>query len=350
MSAAGPSQSARPLGGKRRAAPPRGDTLHAAWPRIGLGCATLGTPPPGLSDRDAEAVIATAIDRGIRFFDVAPLYGGGLAESRLGRMLRGLPRDDYVLCTKTGVTRPFGEGAIPPGGTQRRENDVWDYSAAATRASVQRSLERLGVERLDVVHLHDAENHLDACLEAHAALAALRREGCVGAIGIGSNQAPPVATLLDRARFETFLLAGCYTLLTQSGAALLDRAHALGIRVVAGGVFNSGVLAAWPPPSPSFDYLPAPADVLERTWRIADICARHGVPLGAAALQFVLAHPAIATVLIGPRSIAELDQNLAALSCDIPAALWVELADAGCLPAGSVHPGATANPEDVHAH
>ena len=296
------------------------------WPRLGLGCASLGAPD--LADRDAEAVIAAAVERGIRFFDVAPLYGGGLAEERLGRALAGVPRDAYVLCTKTGVTRERGTTAMPPGATRRRQFDVFDYGAAATRASVQRSLERLRTDRLDVVHLHDVENHLDDCLDAHRELVRLRAEGAIGGIGIGSNLPGPVATLVDRAPFDAFLLAGCYTLLDTSGRALIQDAHARGIRIVAGGVFNSGVLAAWPQPAPTYAYAAAPAAVLERTKRIAEVCLRHRVPIGAAALQFVLAQPAITTVLLGPRTVAELDANLAALRVEIPEALWADLGHA----------------------
>lgn len=298
-------------------------------PRLGLGCATLGTPAPQLEDAQAQGVMCAAIERGIRFFDVAPLYGGGLAEERLGRVLAGLARDSYTLCTKTGVTRAYASLPMPPGATRRRQFDRWDYSAAATRASVERSLERLRVDRLDVVHLHDVEDHVDACLDAHAELSRLRDESLVGAIGIGSNVAWSVRALLERAPFDTFLLAGCYTLLDQSGAQLLDLAHARGMKVVVGGIFNSGVLAAWPNAAATFDYAPAQADVRERTARIARSCQRHGVPLAAAALQFAASHPAVGTVLIGPRTIAELDSNFAAAAHEIPAALWSDLADAG---------------------
>jgi D-threo-aldose 1-dehydrogenase len=293
------------------------------WPRLGLGCASLGAPD--LDERDAERVIDAAIARGIRFFDVAPLYGGGLAEERLGRALVPLRRDDYVLCTKTGVTRAYATTAMPPGATRRRERDTWDYGAAATRASVMRSLERLRVDRLDVVHLHDVEDHLDRCLDAHRELVRLRAEGIVGGIGIGSNLPGPVATLIDRAPFDAFLLAGCYTLLDRSGRALIEDARARGLRVVAGGVFNSGVLAAWPQPAPTYGYAPAAPSIVERTRRIAALCERHRVPIGAAALQFAFAQPAIATVLIGPRTVAELDANLEALRVDIPEALWADL-------------------------
>jgi len=311
--------------------------MHAVarWPRVGLGCAALGTPSPELSDADAEAVIARAIDRGIRFFDVAPLYGGGVAEERLGRALRGLARDDYVLCTKTGVTRPYGEPPMPPGATRRRQFDRWDYSANATRASIDASSERLRVERLDVVHLHDVEDHVDRCLDAYATLNALRADGVVGAIGIGSNHVQPVRHLLERADFDTFLLAGRYTLLDQSGASLIADAHARGLRVVAGGVYNSGVLSAWPQHAATFGYEPAGDDVLARTARIAAICDAHRVPIGAAALQFVLANPAIATVLIGPRSVPELDANLDALRLTIPDALWSALEREPLIPRGS---------------
>lgn len=300
--------------------PLHGTPLH----RIGLGCASLGQP--SLDDRAAQDVIGAAIARGIRFFDVAPLYGGGLAEERLGRALRELPRDDYVLCTKTGVTRPYAQPPRPPGATRSREFDRWDYSAEATRASIERSLARLGTDRLDLVHLHDAEDHLDDCLVARDELERLRERGVVGGIGIGSNLVAPVAQLTGRARFDAFLLAGCYTLLDASGGDLIASSHARGIRVIVGGVYNSGVLAAWPQPEPTFGYEPAPGAVLARTARIAAICRDHGVALGTAALQFALVNPAIDTVLLGPRTVAELDANLESAQATIPAELWRDLA------------------------
>src|SRR5581483_6551305 len=199
--------------------------------------------------------------------------------------------------------------------------------------------ERLHTDYLDVVHLHDVEDHLDACLEAHAELERLRSEGVVRHIGIGSNLVAPVQHLIARAPFSAFLLAGCYTLLDQSGRALIEAALARGIRVVAGGVFNSGVLAAWPQPAPTFGYEPAPAPVLARTARIAAVCERHGVPLAAAALQFVLAQPAISTLLLGPSRVQELEANLATLRRDIPDALWDELETAGIIAPQSPRPG-----------
>lgn len=298
--------------------------------RLGLGCASLGSP--ALADTAAQAVIAAAIDRGLRFFDVSPLYGGGLAEERLGRALAVLPRDTYTLCTKTGVTRPYAQPPKPPGAQRHRQFDVWDYSAAATRASVARSLERLRTDRLDIVHLHDAEDHLDACLEARDELERMRAAGTIGGIGIGSNLAPPVEHLLSRARFDAFLLAGCYTLLDTSGRELIAHAHLRGMHVIVGGIYNSGILAAWPQQAPTFAYQPADAAMIARTQRLAAVCHDHRVPLASVALQFVLANPDIDRVLLGPRTIDELDANLAAAAATIPAALWRDLVASGCIP------------------
>jgi D-threo-aldose 1-dehydrogenase len=306
----------------------------ASWPRLGLGCAALGQPD--VREHDAEATIARAFERGIRFFDVAPLYGGGLGEERLGRALRGVPRDDYVLCTKTGVTRPHAQAATPPGATRARAADQWNYSAAATRESVMQSLERLGSDHLDVVHLHDVDDHLDACLDAHAELTRLRDEGVVGAIGIGSNATAPVATLLARARFDTFLLAGCYTLLDQSGAKLIEDSARAGIAVVAGGIYNSGILSRWPPVAPTYAYQPAKPAIVERAARISAACARHGTTLPEAALQFVMANPSITTVLLGPRSVDELEQNLAAATAPLPPQFLETLEREGLLASAGV--------------
>jgi D-threo-aldose 1-dehydrogenase len=314
------------------------DAAH--WPRLGLGCASLGTPPPALCDRDAVDVMSAAFARGVRFFDVAPLYGGGLAEQRLGTALRDRPREALVLCTKTGVTRPLGESAMPAGATRRREFDVWDYSAKATRISVEKSLARLGVARLDVVHLHDVEAHLDACIEAYEELERMRDEGLVGAIGVGSNLIEPVQKLLARVDLDAVLLAGCYTLLDQHASTFFDDAYRKGIRIIAGGIFNSGVLAKWPQPAPTYGYEPADAAIVARTARIASVCERHGVALGTAALQFVLAHPAITTVLIGPRSVQELDDTLQALRRPIPNTLWDDLESASLIARGSPRPAA----------
>lgn len=299
--------------------------LLPGWPRIGLGCAALGVMGMPVSDTQARAVIELAWERGIRLFDTAPLYGGGLSEERLGAALAGLPRDAYVLTTKTGVTRPYAQAAVSPGGTRRRAADLWDYSRAGTRSSVARSLERLRTDRLDIVHLHNIEGREDQCMSAHEALVELRAEGVVSGIGIGADEAVPARTLIAKARFDAVLMAGRYTLLDQSALELFRDAQASNIRIVAGGVFNSGILASGAVPGATYGYDPAPPAMLSRVQRLAATCARHGVPLKAAALQFVSTHPAISTLLLGPRSVAELAENLAMLSHPVPAALWTEL-------------------------
>lgn len=292
--------------------------------RIGLGCAALGAPREQVTDAACEAVIEAAWEAGIRFYDVAPTYGGGLAEERLGRVLRHKPRDAFVLCTKTGVDRPYGETAQPPG-RPRRGNDVWDYSAPATLASVSRSLDRLGTSRIDYVHLHDVYDHLDVCLDALPALAQLREQGAVGGVGIGSNTVEAVEALIDRAAFDAVLLAGRYTLVDQSAGTLLDRLQARGIARFVGGVFNSGILARWPH-SGTFDYVDADPAVIERVAHLGELCARHDVPLRTAALQFALRRqPGIDCMLLGPATLEELQQNLDDLARPVPAELWAEI-------------------------
>jgi D-threo-aldose 1-dehydrogenase len=307
-----------------------------ALPRLGLGtAAALGVMGTAISDEAATAVIATAYARGIRFFDTAPLYGGGLAEERLGHILRTLPRDGVVLSTKTGVTRPYGQAASPPGGLRRRSADIWDYSPEATKRSVALSLERLGVERLDLVHLHDVDDRVDQAMAAYPALDELRAAGVIAGIGIGANHVDAPLALLERGRFDAVLVPGRYTLLDQTALpALLPLALERGIRIVIGGVFNSGVLAG----QSTFDYDLADRAILKKVEGLRAICRRHDVDLKAAALQFPLAHKAVTSLLLGPRSVAELEENLVALSTSIPAAFWDELRDRRLLDARAPTP------------
>ena len=307
-----------------------------ALPRLGLGtAAALGVMGTAISDEAADAVVATAYARGIRFFDTAPLYGGGLAEERLGRVLRTLPRDDIVLSTKTGVTRPYRQAASPPGGLRRRSADVWDYSPEATKRSVALSLERLGVERLDLVHLHDVDGRVDQAMAAYPALDELRAAGVIAGIGIGANHVDAPLALLERGRFDAVLVPGRYTLLDQTALpALLPLALERSIRTVIGGVFNSGVLAG----QSTFDYDLADRTILKKVEGLRVVSRRHGVDLKAAALQFPLAHKAVTSLLLGPRSVAELEENLVALSTSIPAAFWDELRDRRLLDARAPTP------------
>ena len=293
------------------------------WPRLGLGCAAL-TAPGTDGERNARAVIEHAWERGIRVFDTAPLYGGGLSEERLGAALDGLPRTDYVLTTKTGVTRPYAQGATPPNSNRFRAADVWDFGREATQASVQRSFDRLRTDYLDLVHLHDVDQHLDACTAACEVLAELRAQGRIRGISVGSNDIHAPGLLMARGVIDAMLVAGRYTLLDASAEGLFERAVTAGVRVIAAGVLNSGILAQGITPKATFDYLPPSPAVAERVRRLQDWCASHGVSLMAAALQVVARNPSVGSVLLGPRSVTELDELLNAYVQPVPDALWLE--------------------------
>jgi D-threo-aldose 1-dehydrogenase len=306
----------------------------------------LGTAPPGglyerVEDKPAEEMIERAWHVGIRFFDTAPLYGHGLSERRLGRALAGRSRGEFVLATKVG--RLLRADAPPDksqlsGGLERWKgvppvNPVFDFSYDGVLRSVEESLERLGLDRIDVLHIHDPDEHYEEALTgAYPALDRLRSEGTIGALGAGMNQSKMLVRFAREADFDCFLLAGRYTLLDRSALAeLLPLCVARRIAIVLGGVYNSGILAD-PRPGATFDYSVAPRELVERAQRLQAVCARYCVPLKAAALQFPLAHPAVTCLLVGPRSVAELEENLALLRFDIPAALWDDLRAEGLLP------------------
>lgn len=299
--------------------------------RLGLGAAPLGGLYQAVSDEGATDAVRRAWDLGLRLFDTAPLYGYGLSERRLGAGLRGLPRDEFVLATKVG-RRLVGRGTAAEPTMQdifveeSALEPVFDYSYRGTMASLEGSLGRLGLDRVDVVHIHDPDDHFRESLDgAYRALDELRRRGVIGAVSVGMNQAAMLARFAGAAAFDCFLLAGRYTLLDQSGLAeLLPVAAAKGISIVAGGVFNSGLLAD-PRAGARFDYEPASAELVGRALAIGEVCARHGVPLAAAAIQFPLGHPAVSTVVIGARSAAEIEENVTHFRHPIPDALWSEL-------------------------
>ncbi len=279
-----------------------------------------------------------ALAAGLCYVDTAPHYGLGVAERRLGRVLAGLPRDDFVLSTKVGrLLRPLGEGeaADPQGFVDvPRAKRVWDFSRIGIRRSLEESLERLGLDRVDVVLLHDPDHHeREAYEQAFPALAELREQGVVRAIGAGMNQAEMLTRFVRDLDLDVVLVAGRYTLLDQRALAeLLPACEARGVAVVVGGPFNSGLLAD-PRPGASYDYAPAPAPLVARAARIGEVCARHGVPLRAAALAFPFGHPAVRSVLVGVRSVAELEDALAMYATAVPDDLWQELAESGLLPA-----------------
>ncbi|WP_118083048.1 aldo/keto reductase [Streptomyces sp. CC0208] len=306
---------------------------------LALGCAALGNLFHPVTEEAARATVDAAWNAGVRTFDTAPHYGLGLSERRLGAALRDRPRDAYTLSTKVGrllVPNPDGGAAdddltngFAVSATHRR---VWDFSADGVLRSLEASLERIGVDRVDVALLHDPDDHAEQALdEAYPALERLRAEGVIGAIGIGMNQSALPARFVRETDIDVVLLAGRYTLLEQDGLTeLLPEAAARGRSVVIGGVFNSGLLTA-PRPDATYDYAPAPQPVLDRALRLLAVCERHGVPLRAAALRFPFGHPAVASVLTGARTPEEVRDTVEQLRRPIPDALWDELRAEGLL-------------------
>lgn len=300
--------------------------------RLGLGTAPLGGMYEAVSDEEGRAVVDAAWTAGLRFFDTAPLYGSGQAERRLGGYLRQRPRDEFALATKVGrllrADAPPDPGEIYVGAPPL--HPVFDFSEEATLTSLRESLERLGLDRVDVLHIHDPDRHHDEAIAgAYRALDRLRAEGRVRAVGAGMNQAAMLARFAREARFDCFLLAGRFTLLDQSGLDdLLPLCLRQGIAVIAGGPFNSGILAD-PRPGTHYNYAPAPPELIERALRLAEVCDRHGVPLAAAAVQFPLRHPAVASVLVGARSVAEVEEDVRLFRWEVPDELWADLRSSG---------------------
>lgn len=297
---------------------------------LGLGCAPIGNLYSVVSDEDAAATVSAAYEAGIRYFDTAPLYGHGLSERRLGAVLRRFPRDDYVISTKVG--RLVRDDSASPGrrGVFEgvRGEVEWDFSADGVRRSIDESLERLGMDRVDIAFVHDPDDHEpEALAGAFPALVSLRDQGVLRAVGCGMNQTAMLERFVERVDLDCILLAGRYSLLDRSGAdRLLPLCAERGVGVVLGGVFNSGVLAD-PVPGRTYDYAEAPKEILRRAERMRRACDGAGVPLPAAALSHSAGHPAVTTVVIGARNRAELSQDLAAADTPVPAELLASLAD-----------------------
>jgi D-threo-aldose 1-dehydrogenase len=294
---------------------------------IGLGCAPLGNLFSTVADDTAAATVDAAWDGGVRLFDTAPLYGLGLAERRLGAALRHRPRDEYVVSTKVGRLLRSDPGADPgifrvPAGTVAD----FDYSRDAVLRSIEASLDRLGLDRLDVVHVHDPDDQeSDALDSAFPTLLELRDQGVIRAVGCGMNQAAMLERFVARVDLDCVLLAGRWTLLDRSGAALLDTCATRGVGVLVGGAFNSGALVD--ATDPHYDYAPASSAIVDRVATLRAICDRHGVPLPAAALAFAGSHPAASSVVVGARSPDEVRADLAWAAIALPDALRNELAD-----------------------
>ncbi|MEV3971400.1 aldo/keto reductase [Streptomyces sp. NPDC050698] len=319
---------------------------------LSFGAAGIGNLYRPVTAEAASAAVDAAWEAGIRTFDTAPHYGLGLSERRLGTALCERPRDTYTVSTKVGrLLEPNPRGGagddrahgFAVSDTHRR---VWDFSADGVLRSLEASLDRLGLDRVDVALLHDPDDHAEQALtEAYPALERLRDEGVVKAIGIGTNHCALPARFLRETDIDVVLLAGRYTLLEQEGLAeVLPEAAARGRSVIIGGVFNSGLLTD-PRPGVTYDYAPAPRPVLDRALRLKAIAARHGVPLRAAALHFPFGHRAVASVLSGARSAEEVRDTVDRLRHPVPAALWDELHAEGLLAPDTPVPAATPSKE-----
>lgn len=293
--------------------------------QLGYGTADIGNHRGSVSSSEADRVLAAAWESGIRLFDSAPHYGLGLAEQRLGRFLAGVPRDDVVVSTKVGrLLEPSGgagsdtDGFLVPA-THRR---VWDFSPAGVRRSLEESLARLGLDRVDVVYLHDPEqDDLDRALgDGLETLVELKREGLATAIGIGSMHAGALTAAAGTGVVDVLMVAGRHTILDHC-PDLLEACRRHGVGIVAAAVFNGGLLAD----PPTFDYRPASAELVDRIRRIDAVCASFGVPLRAAALRYPLREPLVRAVVAGATSPEQVRQNAADMAVAIPEELWARL-------------------------
>lgn len=314
-----------------------------AMPALGYGAANLGNLFRAISDEDATEILETAWDVGIRVFDTAPHYGLGLSERRLGAFLRTKPRDEYVLSTKVGRLlrpNPDGDGGLDLGNDFHVRTDLrreWDFSAEGIRRSLDESLERMGLDRVDILYLHDPERHdLELALaEALPALVSLRGAGLVTAVGVGSMVSSAIAAAVTAADLDVVMIAGRYTLLEQPAAAdALPACRATGTDAVAASVFNSGLLASNTPRRDGrYEYGELPEALWQRLTDIAAICAAHEVPLPAAALQFPLRDATFRNVIVGASKPAHLVQSAEWMSLPLPAELWDDLTVSGLIPA-----------------
>jgi D-threo-aldose 1-dehydrogenase len=303
---------------------------------LGLGGAQMGNLFRAVTDEVAGAVVRAAWEAGIRYFDTAPHYGLGLSERRLGASLRSYPRDELVVSTKVGrLLEPTNAGDTrDPGGfvvpaTHRR---VWDFSRDGVLRSIEASLERLALDRIDLVLIHDPDDHARVALDAAApTLSQLRSEGVIGGYGVGMNQSAMLARFVRETDLDVVMVAGRYTLLDQTaGADLLPVAREREVGVINAGVFNSGLLARpQPRPDARYDYGTVPADLLERTMRMARVCEEFGVDLPTAALAFAGRHAAVASVVVGLETPDQVRELVARWGRTVPDGLWSALSEEG---------------------
>jgi D-threo-aldose 1-dehydrogenase len=302
--------------------------------RLSLGTAPLAGLFKSVDVSDSDQLIHTALDNGMNYFDTAPLYGHGLAEERLGRILRTVTKP-FVLETKVGRVLNWVEKADPvpwfPDADPHMQ-PVFDYSADGIKRSLDESLKRLGVDHIDIALMHEAENYIPQAINtAYPVLADLKRQGIIKAVGIGINFCDAALEIMKSVDLDIVLLAGRYTLLDQSAQnKLLPYALERKVDITIGGVFNSGVLAD-PKPGATFEYLPASDEIIKKAQDIGAFLKKLGIPLTAAALQFPLRHPAVTSVLTGSRNSKELLANMTDFDLELPEDIWNQLEDAGLI-------------------
>lgn len=303
-----------------------------------LGGAPLGGLFAEVDEETAQATLAQAWELGVRRFDTAPHYGLGISESRLGRFLSDFPREDFAISTKVGrileVADGFVDGADHYFGTPALARR-FDFTRDGVMRSLEASLTRLGTDRADLVFIHDPDEHWQQAIDcAYPTLMQLKDEGVVGKVGVGMNQTEMLVRFLNHADLDVLMVAGRYTLLDHSARnELLPRCQDAGVKVMAAGVFNSGILAN-PMGQPKFDYVDAPRELVDRALRIQEVCERCSISLRAAAMRYPILHPAVEAVVVGARSPGEVDQDIRDWTTDVPQVLWSGLRAGGFLPLG----------------
>lgn len=296
--------------------------------KIGLGCAPFGNLFTEVSDEDVQATVDTAWEGGVRFFDTAPLYGHGLSEIRLGKALAKYPREQYVLASKVGRLLREPVNKISPTIFKNVPDlePIFDYGSKAVLTSIDESLDRLNVDYLDIVHVHDPDDHEDwAITEAFPRLIQLRDEGVIKAVGCGMNQTKSLTRFVNEVDLDCLLLAGRYTVLDHaSGADLLQLCFEKNVGVVLGGIFNSGLLAD-PDKNKTFDYVDATPEILQKANAIAELARSHGFSLPHVAVQFGLRNTSVASIVIGARTAREIGEDLLYATQEIPTTFWDDL-------------------------
>jgi D-threo-aldose 1-dehydrogenase len=311
---------------------------------LGFGAAQIGNLYTEVDDETARQAVDAAWTAGLRYFDTAPHYGLGLSERRLGAALAGRPREEFVVSTKAGrllVPNPSPAGSdLADGGFAVPDllTRVYDYSRDGVRRSVDASLERMQLDRVDIVYVHDPDDYMDLAIkEAIPALAELRDAGVIGAVGAGMNFWQPLMRIVKEAEVDAVMLAGRWTVMDRSGAPLLAECERRSISVIAAAPFNSGLLARpWPADGAYFNYLKATPDLLARARALATVCQDHGTTLPEVAMQFPLRHPAVANVVAGMRTAAQVGSSISFMRAEVPESVWPALDEVATAPAEAI--------------